>query len=132
MKPQPDVRSKGVDVMRRLLKDVIVVGTALFVLGTWMTSHHSHKIVTQEHPDHKVRDFLIYTCVGIALITVGSNMMTDGLIRYSPTIPRSPRSRRSGESARPCRCRLSHTIQRQSGTEAVKKGQVRVAATVYV
>ena len=80
MKPQPDVRSKGVDVMRRLLKDVIVVGTALFVLGTWMTSHHSHKIVTQEHPDHKVRDFLIYTCFGIALITVGSNMMTDGFV----------------------------------------------------
>ncbi len=80
MKPQPDVRSKGVDVMRRLLKDVIVVGTALFVLGTWMTSHHSHKVITQEHPEHKVRDFLIYTCVGIALITVGSNMMTDGFV----------------------------------------------------
>ncbi len=66
--------------MKHLLTDVIVVGTALFLLGTWLSSHHTHKVVTDDHPEHKVREFLIYTCVGVALITVGSNMMTDGLI----------------------------------------------------
>jgi hypothetical protein len=66
--------------MKHLLTDVIVVGTALFVLGTWLSSHHTHKVVTDDHPEHKVREFLIYTCVGLALITVGSNMMTDGFI----------------------------------------------------
>tara|TARA_B100000686_G_scaffold350413_1_gene446325 strand:+ start:1868 stop:2092 length:225 start_codon:yes stop_codon:yes gene_type:complete len=66
--------------MKHLLTDVIVVGTALFLLGTWLSSHHTHKVVTDDHPEHKVREFLIYTCIGVALITVGSNMMTDGLI----------------------------------------------------
>jgi len=66
--------------MKHLLTDVIVVGTALFLLGTWLSSHHTHKVVTDDHPEHKVREFLIYTCVGLALITVGSNMMTDGFI----------------------------------------------------
>ncbi len=65
---------------KTLLTDVLIVGTVLFVVGTWITSHHSHKIVTQDHPEHRVRDFLIYTCAGIALITVGSNMITDGMI----------------------------------------------------
>ena len=64
-----------------MLTDVIIVGTALFVIGTLMTSHHTHKVITGDHPEHKVREFLIYTCVGIALITVGSNMMTDGFVQ---------------------------------------------------
>ena len=64
-----------------MLTDVIIVGTALFVIGTLMTSHHAHKVITGDHPEHKVREFLIYTCVGIALITVGSNMMTDGFVQ---------------------------------------------------
>jgi hypothetical protein len=67
-------------VIKHLLTDIIVVGTVLFVAGTWLSSHHTHKIVTNGHPDHKVREFLIYTCIGLALITVGSNMMTDGFI----------------------------------------------------
>jgi len=66
--------------MGTLMTDVVVIGSALFLIGTWLSSHHTHKVVTQEHPEHKVREFLIYTCVGVALITVGSNMMTDGLI----------------------------------------------------
>ena len=66
---------------KTLLTDVIIVGTALFVIGTLMTSHHTHKVITGDHPEHKVREFLIYTCVGIALITVGSNMMTDGFVQ---------------------------------------------------
>ena len=65
---------------KTILTDVIIVGTVLFVIGTWVTSHHSHKVITQDHPEHRVRDFLIYTCGGIALITVGSNMITDGLM----------------------------------------------------
>jgi len=67
-------------MIKHLLTDIIIVGTAMFLIGTWLSSHHSHKIITGNHPEHKVREFLIYTCVGIALITVGSNMMTDGLI----------------------------------------------------
>jgi hypothetical protein len=67
-------------VIKRLLTDIIIVGTALFVVGTWMTSHHTHKVVTGDHLEHKVREFLIYTCIGVALITVGSNMITDGFI----------------------------------------------------
>jgi uncharacterized membrane protein YiaA len=67
-------------VIKHLLTDIIVVGTVLFVVGTWLSSHHTHKIVTNGHPDHKVREFLIYTCIGVALITVGSNMITDGFI----------------------------------------------------
>ncbi len=67
-------------LMGTLMKDVVVIGTALFLIGTWLSSHHTHKVVTQEHPEHKVREFLIYTCVGVALITVGSNMMTDGFV----------------------------------------------------
>ncbi len=67
-------------MIRNLMTDIIVVGTAMFLIGTWLSTHHSHKIITQEHPEHKVRNFLIYTCLGIAFITVGSNMMTDGLI----------------------------------------------------
>ena len=63
-----------------LMTDIIIVGTAMFVIGTWLSTHHSHKMITQDHPEHKVREFLIYTCVGIALITIGSNMMTEGLI----------------------------------------------------
>lgn len=66
--------------MKTLLTDIVVVGTVMFLVGTWLSSHHSHKIITDEHPEHKVREFLIYTCIGIALITVGSNMMTDGII----------------------------------------------------
>ena len=66
---------------KTLLTDVIIVGTALFVIGTLMTSHHTHKVITGDHPEHKVREFLIYTCVGIALITIGSNMMTDGFVQ---------------------------------------------------
>ncbi len=65
---------------KTILTDVIIVGTVLFVIGTWVTTHHSHKVITQDHPEHRVRDFLIYTCGGIALITVGSNMITDGLM----------------------------------------------------
>jgi|TARA_R110000824_G_scaffold195330_4_gene378039 uncharacterized membrane protein len=67
-------------MVKHLLTDIIIVGTAMFLIGTWLSSHHSHKMITGNHPEHKVREFLIYTCVGIALITVGSNMMTDGLI----------------------------------------------------
>ena len=63
-----------------LMTDIIIVGTAMFLIGTWLSTHHSHKMITQDHPEHKVREFLIYTCVGIALITIGSNMMTEGLI----------------------------------------------------
>ena len=66
--------------MKALLTDIIVVGTVMFLIGNWLSSHHSHKMITDDHPEHKVREFLIYTCFGIALITVGSNMMTDGLI----------------------------------------------------
>ena len=65
---------------KTLLTDTIIVGTVLFVVGTWITSHHSHKVITQDHPEHKVRNFLIYTCGGIALITIGSNMITDGFM----------------------------------------------------
>ncbi len=68
------------DSMKWLMTDILVVGTGLFLIGTWISSHHSHAVVTGDHPDHKVREFLIYTCMGVALITVGSNMMTDGLI----------------------------------------------------
>jgi hypothetical protein len=67
-------------MVNNLLTDIIIVGTAMFLIGTWLSSHHSHKMITGEHPDHKIREFLIYTCVGIALITVGSNLMTDGII----------------------------------------------------
>ena len=67
-------------MVKHLLTDIIIVGTAMFLIGTWLSSHHSHKMITGNHPEHKVREFLIYTRVGIALITVGSNMMTDGLI----------------------------------------------------
>ena len=67
-------------MVSNLLTDIIIVGTAMFLVGTWLSSHHSHKIITNDHPEHKIREFLIYTCLGIALITVGSNMMTDGLI----------------------------------------------------
>ena len=67
-------------MIRNLMTDIIVVGTAMFLIGTWLSTHHSHKMITQDHPEHKVRNFLVYTCIGIALITVGSNMMTDGLI----------------------------------------------------
>ena len=66
--------------MKALLTDIVVVGTVMFLVGTWLSSHHSHKMITDDHPEHKIREFLIYTCIGIALITVGSNMMTDGLI----------------------------------------------------
>ena len=62
-------------MIKHLLTDIIIVGTAMFLIGTWLSSHHSHKIITGNHPEHKVREFLIYTCVGIALITVGSNII---------------------------------------------------------
>jgi hypothetical protein len=63
-----------------LMTDVIVIGSALFLIGTWLSSHHTHKVVTQKHPEHRVRQFLIYTCIGVCLMTVGSNMMTDGVV----------------------------------------------------
>ena len=46
--------------MKALLTDIVVVGTVMFLVGTWLSSHHSHKMITDDHPEHKVREFLYF------------------------------------------------------------------------
>ena len=58
------------------IKTRFLIGTGLFILGTWMATHHAHQTVTE--PEHsRAKEFILYSVVGVGLVTIGSNIMTD-------------------------------------------------------
>ena len=61
------------------LTDAIIVGSALFLVGTWLSTHHIHHATTlgKDHPT--LKQTILVSVLGVALITVGTNLMTDGL-----------------------------------------------------
>ena len=62
-----------------VIADSIIAGTALFLVGTWLSTHHIHHATTLgvSHPD--LKQTILVSVLGVALVTVGTNLMTDGL-----------------------------------------------------
>ena len=61
------------------LTDAIIVGSALFLVGTWLSTHHIHHATTLEKDHSALKQTILVSVLGVALITVGTNLMTDGL-----------------------------------------------------
>jgi hypothetical protein len=62
-----------------VIADSIIAGTALFLVGTWLSTHHIHHATNlgASHPD--LKQTILVSVLGVALVTVGTNLMTDGL-----------------------------------------------------
>lgn len=62
-----------------LIADSYIAGTALFLVGTWLSTHHIHHATTLGTGHEKLKQTILVSVLGVALITVGTNLMTDEL-----------------------------------------------------
>ena len=62
-----------------VIADSIIAGTALFLVGTWLSTHHIHHATTLGAGHEKLKQTILVSVLGVALVTVGTNLMTDGL-----------------------------------------------------
>lgn len=62
-----------------LIADSIIAGTAMFLVGTWLSTHHIHHATTLGAGHDNLKQTILVSVLGVALVTVGTNLMTDGL-----------------------------------------------------
>jgi hypothetical protein len=55
---------------------LLIIGSGLFGIGTWMATHHSHQVVNATAGE-RAKEFIVYSIVGVGLVTIGSNILTD-------------------------------------------------------
>jgi len=53
---------------------LLIVGSGLFILGTFLAAHHTHKVVNE---GSKAKEFIIYSIIGLGLVGIGTNILTD-------------------------------------------------------
>ena len=51
-------------------------GTLLFAVGAFLTTHHGHNAIHHDMAS-ETKDFVLYSVIGVGLVTVGSNLLTD-------------------------------------------------------
>ena len=54
----------------------LAVGTVIFGVGTFLTTYHGHNAIHHERAS-ETKEFILYSVIGVGLITVGSNLLTD-------------------------------------------------------
>ena len=54
----------------------LAIGTVIFGVGTFLTTYHGHNAIHHERAS-ETKEFILYSVIGVGLITVGSNLLTD-------------------------------------------------------
>ena len=54
----------------------LAIGTVLFGVGTLLSVYHGHNAIHHDRAS-ETKEFVLYSVVGLGLIAVGSNLLTD-------------------------------------------------------
>ncbi len=54
----------------------LTIGTVIFGVGTFLTTYHGHNAIHHDRAS-ETKEFILYSVIGVGLITVGSNLLTD-------------------------------------------------------
>ena len=55
---------------------LLIIGSGLFAIGTWMATHHTHQVATAA-AGSRAKEFILYSVIGVGLVAIGSNILTD-------------------------------------------------------
>ena len=54
----------------------LAIGTIVFGVGAFLTTHHGHNAVHHDRAS-ETKEIIMYYVIGVGLVTVGSNILTD-------------------------------------------------------